>query len=162
MLALNLAQNYTLRFKFTGKMAKVLTILSFVIIICGLSLSPGWAVADEITLAWDPNSEPDLAGYRLYVQEDDDGAGFRLLATIALTDIDPQAPRHTVLDLMPDTRYRFTITAYNQNGDESGLSNTVCVINGQQCVVSSSSSSSGCFIGSVNTPSALKTPAPAR
>lgn len=143
-------------------MKNVLILLTCVVLTGCLLLASGWAAADEITLAWDANSEPDLAGYRLYIQEGDGGTGFRLLTTIPLSDIDPEAPRHTIFDLMPDTEYRFTVTAYNQNGDESGLSNTVCVANGRQCTVSFSSSSSGCFIGSLNTPSALKTPAPVR
>lgn len=143
-------------------MKKVLTTLTCVVLACSLLLSSGWAAADEITLAWDPNSESDLAGYRLYVQEGGGGTGFRLLATIPLADIDHEAPRHTVFDLMADTEYRFTITAYNQNGDESGLSNTVCVINGRQCSVSFTSSSSGCFISNLNRSSVSKTPAPVR
>lgn len=143
-------------------MKRFFTFPFLVLILGSLLVASDSATADTITLAWDSNSESDLAGYRLYVQEGDDGAGFRLLATIPLTDIDPQAPRHTVLDLMPDTQYRFTITAFNQNGDESGLSNTVCVINTQQCPVSLNTSNSGCFIGSLNTPCALKIPAPAR
>lgn len=143
-------------------MQKFSAIYFFALILGSLLLAPGSATADEITLAWDSNSEPDLAGYRLYVQDEGYDTGFLLLVTIPLTDIDPQAPCHTVFDLMPDTQYSFTITAYNQNGDESGLSNTVCVINGQQCTLSLSTSSSGCFICSVvNTPSVWKNPVPA-
>jgi hypothetical protein len=108
---------------------------------------PAWAATDEITLAWDPNAEADLAGYRLYIQEGVDDGGYILLVTIPLTDIDPQAPSYAVFDLEADTQYRFVITAYNQNGDESGLSNSVCVENGRQCTVAfSASSPNGCFL----------------
>ena len=31
-----------------------------------LALSPAHLAASELTLAWDPNTEPDLAGYNLY------------------------------------------------------------------------------------------------
>ena len=128
-----------------------------------LLLASDWARADEITLAWDPNSEPDLAGYRLYGQTEGEDSDFRLLATIPLADIDPQAPQHTVFDLMPDTQYRFTITAYNLSGDESGLSNSVCIINGQQCTATfSTTGSGGCFVDGLNTPSVWKNPAPRR
>lgn len=131
--------------------------VSFIFLLCSLLLLPCHAKADEVTLAWDPNSEVDLAGYRLYIQEDDDDSGYRLLIDIALSDIDPQAPDFTVFDLMADTQYRFVITAYNYSGDESGLSNAVCVVNGQQCAASSSG---GCFLGVLNTPFVWKTPAP--
>ena len=51
-----------------------------------------WAATDEITLAWDPNAETDLAGYRLYMQEGVDAQGYRLLVTIPVGEIDPDAP----------------------------------------------------------------------
>ena len=120
--------------------------------------------ADQVTLAWDPNSESDLAGYRLYIQDGDADPGYRLLATIPLSDIDSQAPSFSVFELMPATQYRFVVTAYNLNGDESGLSNSVCVSDGRACdAPSSDNGSGGCFLNSLlNIPSAWKTPAPAR
>lgn len=127
-----------------------------------LFIIPLRAVAGEITLAWDPNSEADLAGYRLYMQEGAQASGYRLLVDIPLFDIDSEAPSFTIFDLMADTHYYFAITAYNANGDESGFSNSVCVINAQTCAATFSvSSSGGCFLNSLNTPSAWKILVPA-
>jgi hypothetical protein len=130
--------------------------------IASLLMIPIAAVAGEITLAWDPNDEADLAGYRLYIQEGELASGFSLLADIPLKDVDSAAPSFSVLDLMADTSYHFVITAYNDNGDESGFSNSVCVINGQPGTgTNSATSSGGCFLDALNTPSAWKIPAPA-
>jgi chitinase len=140
--------------------AKLTRCLTLVII--GLIIIPLGAIAGEITLAWDPNSEADLAGYRLYIQEGPQASNYHFLVDIPLTDIDPETPSFTVFDLMEDTQYFFAITAYNDNGDESGLSNSVCVINEEQCAVAISvSNSGGCFIDTLNTPFAWRTPAPA-
>jgi hypothetical protein len=112
---------------------------------------PAWAATDEVILAWDPNTEVELAGYRLYLAEEDYDSGYRLLATIPLADIDPLAPSCTVFDLETDTRYRFVITAYNQSGAESGFSNSVCVENGGQCSVPlATGSDSGCFLSTLH------------
>jgi hypothetical protein len=117
---------------------------------CGFMPTPVWAATDEVTLAWDPNSESDLAGYQLYIQEEPHDSGYRLLATIPLADIDALAPSYTVFDLEADTQYRFVITAYNRDGDESGVSNSVCVENGGLCsVYYSTGSASGCFLATL-------------
>jgi hypothetical protein len=127
-----------------------------------LLLIPVDTLAGEVTLAWDSNDEADLAGYRLYMQEGAPASGYSFLTDMPLSDIDPTAPSYSVFDLEADTPYYFVITAYNANGDESGFSNSVCVINGQQCSAAySTSSSGGCFLETLNTPFAWKIPAPA-
>ncbi|MEJ2642327.1 MAG: fibronectin type III domain-containing protein [Desulfosarcinaceae bacterium] len=142
-------------------MTKQTTILTIVLASL-LFMIPVKTLAGEITLAWDPNNETDLAGYRLYMREGAQVSGFGLLVDIPLTDIESEAPSFTVFDLEADTRYYFAITAYNANGDESGRSNSVCVLNDQPCVVNSSASSSGgCFLDTLNTPSVWETRTPA-
>ncbi|MDJ0784523.1 MAG: fibronectin type III domain-containing protein [Desulfosarcinaceae bacterium] len=143
------------------KMARIQFLLA--LLICTQIWAPGLAGTAETTLAWDPNSEADLAGYRLHVLEQPHGSAYRPLATIPLADIDPQTPRYTVVDLMPDAEYWFVVTAYNLSGEESGPSNSVCVINGDSCTPRfATSSGGGCFLSNTNTPSALRTRDPIR
>ena len=71
----------------------------------------------SVTLAWDPNSEPDLEGYRLYcgVQS---GNYIRVLDVGNVTNV-------TVRDLPVELTNYFVVTAYNTSGLESGPSNEV-------------------------------------
>jgi hypothetical protein len=71
----------------------------------------------NLTLAWDPNSEPDLAGYKLYIRKS--FYKHDKVIDLGLTT------RYTVSILMDGTPFFFTITAYNQKGLESGFSNEV-------------------------------------
>jgi len=70
----------------------------------------------EITLAWDPNSEPDLAGYKLYIGKSPGNyiqtrdLGLTTQYTIGMNDTPP---------------FFFALTAYNQKGFESGFSGEV-------------------------------------
>jgi hypothetical protein len=88
----------------------------------------------DITLAWDANTEPALAGYKIYYDMDSghpyDGIeaqdGF---SPINMTldqdeDIDPNTVQYTIHD-MPDGIYYFSVTAYRSEGFESGYSNEV-------------------------------------
>ena len=69
-----------------------------------------------ITLAWDPNSEPDLAGYKLYIGK----SSGNYTQTIDLGLVD----QYTIG--MNDTPpFFFALTAYNQKGFESGFSGEV-------------------------------------
>jgi len=105
--------------------------------------------AYDLTLAWDPNSEPDLEGYVLYLSIDDDDA-YTVENTILLDTIDPGRPRVVVTGLDDDIQYYFVVTAFNTEGLESGFSNELCVENGQLCTANGSgggdgSSGGGCF-----------------
>jgi hypothetical protein len=134
--------------------------ITLIILIACLCMIPFQAAAGEITLAWDLNEEPNLAGYRLYIQEGAQASGYRLLVDISLADIDIQAPSFSVFDLEADTQYHFAITAYDDYGNESGFSNSVCVLNEDACAATNSDSSSGgCFLDTLNTPCAWKPPA---
>jgi hypothetical protein len=72
------------------------------------------ARAETVTLAWDPNAEPDLAGYRLhygtasrsYTQSVDAG----------------NVTQHLINNLSAGQTYYFAATAYNTAGNESGYS----------------------------------------
>lgn len=75
------------------------------------------ASAGSVGLAWDPNSESDLAGYKAY---------YRTSSTTYGTPIDVGlVTRTTLMGLVPGVTYYFVVTAYNTSGLESGFSNEV-------------------------------------
>lgn len=76
----------------------------------------------DVTLAWDPNPEPDIAGYRLYWGASTGSYDAEL--EFALAQIDPEAPQVTVNDIPTRLTY-FVVTAYNTAGLESLPSNEV-------------------------------------
>jgi hypothetical protein len=66
----------------------------------------------RITLAWDANTETNIAGYRVY---------FGTSAGMYSDNVDVGSlTSYTVSGLQPGTRYYFAVTAYNSNGNESG------------------------------------------
>ena len=89
---------------------------------------PVWAM--DVTLAWDANTETDLAGYKIYYGKitggpyDDsvstDGASPIVVPLSSL--LDPANPEFTVHDLLSETYY-FVATAYDTERYESLFSN---------------------------------------
>jgi hypothetical protein len=83
-----------------------------------LSVQIGWAAT--VRLAWDPNSETDLAGYKLYY-------GTQSRAQVAYPEsvvIDDKTATAYDIDLSSGT-YFFGLSAFDIAGNESGLSNEV-------------------------------------
>jgi len=74
------------------------------------------ALAADVKLAWDANTESDLAGYKVYF-----GLAPRVYS--APTNVG-KVTSYTVSGLAPGTYY-FAVTAYNTAGLESGYSNEV-------------------------------------
>ena len=73
--------------------------------------------AAEVTLAWDPNLEPDIAGYRLYYgQPPGTEAGAIELGNFTT---------YTVEDLTEGATYFFYVTCHSTMGLESEPSNTI-------------------------------------
>ncbi len=81
-----------------------------------LGAAPGLRAA-QVTLAWDPNSEPDVAGYRLYY-----GSAGGEFGTVINTG---NVTNFTAADLAPGSTYAFYVTCYNTSGLESEPSNVV-------------------------------------
>ena len=77
----------------------------------------GKALAADITLAWDHNSETDLGGYKLYLGNSP--RNYPQVIDLGLTT------QFTISDLIDGVVYFFTLTAYNQKGFESSFSNEV-------------------------------------
>jgi fibronectin type 3 domain-containing protein len=63
----------------------------------------------QVTLEWDPNTESDLAGYKIYYG---DSSGDYL----GVIDVG-NATTYTVANLIPGYTYYFAVTAYDTSGD---------------------------------------------
>jgi endoglucanase len=77
------------------------------------------AYATITNLAWDANTETDLAGYKLYQSTAGATGPFTYVKTIAKGTLTA-----ATADL-PDGTYWWVLTAYDTNGNESGYSNVV-------------------------------------
>jgi hypothetical protein len=76
--------------------------------------------ANVVTLAWDANTESDLAGYKVYW-----GKATGVYTNSPIPTVAPSAtPTYTTPVLANGTWY-FAVTAYNTAGLESGYSNEV-------------------------------------
>lgn len=86
--------------------------------------SSALAAGGEAVLGWDANTEPDLAGYKVYFgtvsKEYGPGIDVGLTAT-------PATPSH-VITFPNDGMYFFAVSAYDQSGNESLLSDEVSKI----------------------------------
>jgi len=99
---------YLLCFVFLGAMLFLLPIL-----LCPLCVSH--ADAASVTLAWDPNGETVLAGYRLYYGKASGIYEF-------VNDVGDQTT-YSISGLKEGETYYFAVTAYNIFGYESEFSN---------------------------------------
>jgi fibronectin type 3 domain-containing protein len=75
------------------------------------------AIAAQATLAWDPNTESDLAGYKVHY-------GTASGSYTVHTDVH-NVTTYTVTGLTAGQTYYFAATAYDASGNESGYSNPV-------------------------------------
>ena len=77
---------------------------------------PGGSRKMTIDLSWQPNTEADLAGYRVYRTDADAGASKPVLLTPALLP----GPSFRDTTVTPGRRYRYVVTAVDRTGNESG------------------------------------------
>jgi Big-like domain-containing protein/purple acid phosphatase-like protein len=80
-------------------------------------LAPALSSAAQVTLAWDPNTEPDLAGYKLYY-------GISSRSYQFSVDVG-NLTSFPLSGLLEGQIYYFAATAYNFSGNESDFSNEV-------------------------------------
>ena len=80
---------------------------------CLFALFAATAYADSVTLSWNPNSEPDIAGYRIHYGT--------VVAPYSMT-VDAAVASATITGLTNGVTYTFAVTAYNSAGGESGYS----------------------------------------
>ncbi len=74
------------------------------------------AAASSIELSWEPDTEPDLAGYRVYRSVD--GGAFEKTADVSLPAYSDQKVEH-------GKTYRYAVTAVDRSGNESARSAAV-------------------------------------
>jgi hypothetical protein len=106
-------------------MKKSVLRLAMIFILLGcIFCIPLAADAGSATLLWQPNSEPDLAGYRAFVREKGHGYDYQHPAW--------QGTETTCrIDNLDDTRiYYFVVRAFDTEGYESENSNEVSLIKG--------------------------------
>ena len=96
--------------------SEFLSLLTFVLV---LFLFPQNVFSAQVTLAWDPNSEEDLAGYEVFYREEGQSYSYNQPAWEG-TDT-----TCTISKLNDNTTYYFVARAFDMSGNESGDSNEV-------------------------------------
>lgn len=97
-------------------MKKIMLLFSLLTFVFGIGIASG----ENIKLVWDPNSEPDLAGYKVYSSETD-GGPYALVKDVGnvtelVLDMTPEPDRKTIY---------YVATAYDERENESAYSNQV-------------------------------------
>ena len=92
----------------------ILTLLYLIVSVC--------ALAADVKLQWDANTESDLAGYRLYQKADSVVPPFT-----KVQDLPKGTTTADVTGLDSAHSYSFAVTAYNTAGLESAYSNIVTI-----------------------------------
>ena len=106
-------------------MAKIITnvfytrkfILLFIPLFFGF-VSPVYAV--NVTLQWNPNSEPNLAGYRVFSREKGQSYDY------TNPSLEVAEASCIINNLDENKTYYFVVRAFDTKGIESGDSNEVC------------------------------------
>ena len=102
-------------------MKKVTSLFIIFFFIFSIVVIPAVSANVNITLAWDANSEDDLAGYRIFVKSDGtfdyvnpDWEGLKGTTTCTITSLDDSKT------------WCFVARAFDESDNESGNSNEVC------------------------------------
>lgn len=112
-----------------------------VVFLFATSLLFGIANAADVTLAWDANTEENLAGYKLYYDGDSDSEMYQGTSaaegdspiTIYVEDLaDEDAPAFTLTGLNEGQFYYFSLTAFDSDGMESDYSDEVGALVGSE------------------------------
>lgn len=82
-----------------------------------LAVTP--VIAADLKITWQPNSEPDLAGYFVYYGEQTGFYNYRLAVGAQ--------PEYTIRDLKPGATYFIAVTAVDTAGNESAFSDQIRV-----------------------------------
>ena len=104
------------RFNYTFLLWFVLLTLSLLV----FSI-PNSSGSTQVTLEWSPNSEPDLAGYRVFLREEGQSYDY---TNPSWEGTDTTC---TIYNLDETKTYYFVARAFDTEGLESGDSNEVCL-----------------------------------
>ena len=137
------------------KLTRISARLSLFVVLAVLFLFPLAETAHSatVTLAWDPNPEPTVAGYRLYLGT---SPGYYTSSVDVAA-----ATRATVSSLIEGVTYYMAVTAYDTSGNQSGYSDEIVYTVPEGAVPEPSTSSSGggggggCFIATAAFGSAM-------
>jgi uncharacterized membrane protein YgcG len=80
---------------------------------------PSLLMAMDVDLAWEPSSDPNVVGYRLYVREDIEDYNY------SFPEWEGAQTRGTIKGLDPYESYFFVVRAFDHQGNESSDSNEV-------------------------------------
>jgi hypothetical protein len=94
-----------------------LSIIPLVLLTAGFLIAAGYVQADPVTIAWDPNDEPDLKGYKVYY-------GTASGTYDHIEDVGDVTIYQTP-DLAPGYTYYFVVTAYDLALNESAYSDEI-------------------------------------
>jgi len=141
-----------------------IALIPVAILFCFQNLS----YAADITLKWAANTEPDLAGYKIYYKNGFSGAPYdgvdidQGTSPISLTTINPNDPNYVdpnnpellLTGLDDNEDYFFVVTAYDNEEpyNESGFSNEVSTLDGNSTDGDSSyaRAEASCFIATAS------------
>lgn len=93
------------------------TLISFAFLFLSIINS---SAATQVAMEWTPNTEPDLAGYRVFCREQSQSYDY------ANPSWEGTAPYCTIYDLDETKTYCFVVKAFDTEEFESGNSNEVC------------------------------------
>lgn len=133
-------------------MQRLIATVTFLVLVLIFAI-PFSTMADcEVTLQWDPNSEPDIAGYKLFMRTEGSTYDFTWPEWQGSTN------QCAVSELDENTTYYFVVRAVDSADNESGDSNEVrfrsaddnnAGLSQAPNIASAPSSSGGCFIESL-------------
>jgi K319L-like, PKD domain/Fibronectin type III domain len=96
----------------------------FLLVIIAFISYPNFSAAvTQVTLAWDKNNEPDVAGYSLYSRQAGETYNYNS------PEWEGNDTSCTIYNLIDKVDYCFVVRAYDTDGNESADSNEICIAN---------------------------------